>query len=371
MGTPKPAIADKRAPLEFFNRQLGGESPLGLATAERLFAAATELIAMKPWEFLEDQNLVLLKSPLSNETCHCSIMGALGEVFSLHAYVGGESYRYFRKMAAGEPISIGEFYGSLRGVYVEFVGLSELTPPDRELARTFGHPLKRGLKAPIFRALRPGYHPWYPTENEGIVLAECIGGVLAFCERLRKSEVHDYWKEDGVYPFMVPVQVEPERKQFDIEMVRIPEPVAATPQPTNLDEDRIRKILERNYRHQGAFEVDHFYAAGMVGKRDERKACIRIGLAADVSSGFVFPPELAMPERATADIIVTVVLNAIDTARCLPREVRVNQPHFRMFLEPLASELGLAVRTVKRLPALQQAKEELLAMMGDPGPFGS
>ncbi len=369
MATPKPAFTDKQAPLEFFKGQLAGETPLSLATAQRLFVAAIELIAMKPWAFLEDQHLVLLKSPLSNETCYCSIMGALGEVFSLHAYVGDESYRFFRKIAAGKSISIGEFYGSLRGVYVEFVGLSQLTSPDRELAQTFGHPLKRGLKVPMFRALRPGYHPWYPTENEGVVLSECIGGVLAFCERLQKSDAHDYWEDDGMYPFLVPVQVEQERRRFDIEMVTIPERLPATPQPAKLDEDRIQKILQKNYPRQGALEVEHFYIAGMVGKRDERKACIRMGLVADTGSGFVFPPELAKPERATADTIATAVLNAIDTAQCLPREIRVDQHEFRTFLEPLASELRFAVRTVKRLPALQQAKEELLAMMGDPGPF--
>jgi hypothetical protein len=171
-----------------------------------------------------------------------------------------------------------------------------------------------------------------------------------------------------MYPFLVPVQVEPEPKRFDIEMVTIPERLPATPQPTKLDEDRIRKILQKNYPRQGALEVEHFYAAGMVGKRDERKACIRMGLVADAGSGFVFAPELAMPERTAADIIATAVLNAIDTAQCLPCEIRVDQHEFRTFLEPLASKLRLAVRMVKCLPALQQAKEELLAMMGDPGP---
>src|SRR5215470_1346615 len=144
MATPRPAIMDKQAPHEFFRRQLAGESPLTFGTAERLLALAARLITITPWQFLEDQDLVLLKSPLSDEPCYCSIMGALGEVFSLHAYVGDESYRFFKRMAAGKPISVGEFYGSLRGVYVEFVGLSQLTSPDRELARTFGYPLKKG-----------------------------------------------------------------------------------------------------------------------------------------------------------------------------------------------------------------------------------
>jgi hypothetical protein len=363
MATPKPA------PLEFFKRQLAGESPLTFRTAERLFRLATGLISIKPWQFLNDQDLVLLKSPLSNETCYCSIMGALGEVFSLHVYVGEESYRYFRKIAAGTSISIGEFYGSLRGVYVEFVGLSQVTPPDRELAQTFGHPLKRGLKAPIFRALRPGYHPWYTTENEGVVLAECIEAVLALCEGISKGDAPDYWKDAGTYPSMVSSKIGGDDKRYDVEMVKVAEPPAATAEPALLDQNRIRQIRDRKYPVRGAFEADHFYSGAMIGKRDERKACVRLGLVADANSGLVFPPELGLPERATSDIIATALLKAIDTAQCLPREIHVNQQQFKAFLEPLARELGITVRTVKRLPALQEPKEQLLTMMGDGGPF--
>jgi hypothetical protein len=369
MSTPQAAMSDRQTPPEFFKKQLAGESPLTFSTAERLFALATAFIAVRPWDFLEDQHLILLKSPLSNETCYCSVMGALGEVFSLHAYIGDASYSYFKKMAAGTPISIGEFYGSLRGVYVEFVGLSELTPPDRELARVFGHQLKRGLKVPIFRALRPGYHPWYPTENEGFVLAECLGAVLALCKRMLKGDAQDYWKDAGVFPFLVPAQECGSGERYDVEMVKVSKSPATTPEPAPLDQDRIREIRDRRYPVRGVFEADHLYGGGMIGKKDERKACVRIGLVADGNSGMLFPPELGMPERPTSDIIATVVLKAVESARRVPREIRVDQPQLKTLLEPLAAELGITVRSVKHLPVLQEAKQELLALMGDPGPF--
>jgi hypothetical protein len=38
-----------------------------------------------------------------------------------------------RKWQPEDPFSIVKFFGSLGGAYVEFVGLPELTPPDREL----------------------------------------------------------------------------------------------------------------------------------------------------------------------------------------------------------------------------------------------
>src|SRR5437016_10534464 len=94
MAAPKPfASSETEAPREFFKKQLAGEVPVSFPTAKRLFEKAAELMAIRPWQFLEDQDLILLKSPLSDETCYCSVMGALGQVFSLHAYVGGERDR--------------------------------------------------------------------------------------------------------------------------------------------------------------------------------------------------------------------------------------------------------------------------------------
>ena len=88
MAAPKPfASSETQAPCEFFKKQLAGDAPLSFPTAKRLFEKATDLIAIRPWQFLEDQDLILLENPLSAETCYCSVMGALGQVFALHAYL--------------------------------------------------------------------------------------------------------------------------------------------------------------------------------------------------------------------------------------------------------------------------------------------
>jgi hypothetical protein len=156
---------------------------------------------------------------------------------------------------------------------------------------------------------------------------------------------------------------------YDIEMRKITTPMATALAAPRLDQNRIEQIQRRNYPVRGAFEAEHFYGGATIGKTDERKAIVRLGLVADADSGLVFPPELGMPERASSDILATAVLSAIETARFLPREVRVSQLQLEACLESLAREFGFAVRTVKRLPALEEAKESLLAMMGDPGPF--
>src|SRR5207302_11145891 len=79
--------------------------------------------------------------------------------------------------------------------------------------------------------------------------------------------------------------------------------------------------------------------------------------------------EAGMPERATSEMLATAVLSAIETARFLPREVRISHLQWEACLESLARELGFAVRMVKRLPAAEEAKESVLAAMGDPGPL--
>jgi hypothetical protein len=361
------AAARAKESRRFFEKQLAGEQPLSFETAGQLFRLGMQLLAVQPWEFLEDQDLFLMQDGESGEICYCSTMGALGEVFSLQVYTGAESYRFFRRIAAGKPTSAGDFYSSMRGVSVEFVTAREQTPPDRELLEAFGHPKKRGKRAPIFRALRPGYHPWYVTEGEAKILVYCLQGILAFCRHAVEMGDIDYWEKEDVFPFLVPKAEDKTREHFEIRLVKAPEPPVAAPRAEELDESLISGILPENLPKGGALEADHFFTGAKIGEQNERKACLRIAMVSDGDSGFAFLPELGKPEDSTGQLLARALLGAMRDGRFVPSEVRVRHKEFKILLSALSERIGFGVRVTKSLPALDHLKDHFLAMVGDPG----
>lgn len=109
------------------------------------------------------------------------LMGSLGEVYAMHAYRGDEGLRLFRKIANQEIEDPGEALATMDCLYVEFVPRAELSRQDRELLTALGHPRGRNGRAPIFRAIRPGFHPWYVNAEEARTLAECVRAVIVIC----------------------------------------------------------------------------------------------------------------------------------------------------------------------------------------------
>lgn len=363
--SPADAAFVGEKPSHFFQKQLADEEPLTFTTAEQLYRLSKLIITLEPWSFLGDQEIFLLRDSASSELCHCSVMGSLGEVLSLHVYIGAESYRFFKRISSGEPVTPEDFLAQQKGVSLEFVPLKEQTPPDRELLKCFGHPTQRGLRGPIFRALRPGFHPWYVTESEGKLLAECMLALLVFCKHFLSHPGHDYWGQEDVYPLLVAVGNPDTEKSYAIETLRVPTPSPVKPQPPVLDELRVRKVLQKDYTCTGCLEADCFFALAMIGEKNERKSCAHVGLVTDAASGFLFKPLLEMPSQSSGEILMNVFLDAVETAGRLPAEVRVSREECAIFLEPLARQLGISVRVVKSLPSLERAKSALLTMMSE------
>ncbi len=284
----------------------------------------------------------------------------------VQVYIGLQSYFWFKKIHAGEAASVGDYLANQHSVYVDYVRPSEMTPPDRELAKAMGHPLARGTDAPVFRTIRPGYHPWYVTEGEARILTQGLQAVLAALDLLLKNEV-DLWVEEDVYPLVEFITEHADHTEYTIRRVRGPSEAATMPKLPELDETRIRAILDRRLASAGNLEVDHFYSAVKIGAAHERKACMRIALAIDAKTALAYPPQVSAPEESIGTMLQQVVLEAIEAKRALPAEVHVRNREFKILLDRLGETLGFRVKVKDSLPALEFAKSEMQLMLGDPG----
>jgi len=273
----KPADSAPVPPDRYFAKELAGETPPSFVAMERLYGLASELFSLRPWRLLDEDNLIVVRDSASCELCYCSVMGALGEVLSMHAYIGAEGLRQFRKIEAEEITDPGEFLASMHCFYVEFVRRAELERQDRELLAALGHPRGRGLASPIFRAIRPGFHPWFITEEEARTLAECIRAVIVVCSAVASQKKVKFWDQAGTYPMVT--REEGAEPRYHIELVKTSLPAEPPIPPVRLEEEALQQLRGQDYAVRGVMELDHILSGAAVGKKNERKACASFALA--------------------------------------------------------------------------------------------
>ena len=344
---PKKRTTSAPVPPErCFVKELAGEIPPSFPAMERLYRLSSDLYGLRPWRILDEDDLIVVRDSVTGELCYCSVMGALGEVLSMHAYLGTEGLRQFRKMETEEIADPGEFFESTHCVYVDYVTRAELLRQDREVLAALGHPHGRGLASPIFRTMRPGYLSWFVTEEEARTLAECIRAVIVVCAAVTSQESIKFWELADTYPLVARSEgVEPRYHVEVFHSILPPEPPVT---PARLAEETLLAIRARDYAVRGVMELDITYSGAAIGKKGERNACASIAIAVDAESGMVLAPEVTDASVAPGDTLATVFIKAIEASRTLPKEVRVRSQRLKDCLAPLLNSFGVTVRVATR-----------------------
>ncbi len=356
---PKRQISATETNESFFQVQLKGEKPLSRRTAEKLYDEAAAFVSERPWEYLADSELILVDDPERGERCYCCVMGAAGDWCGVYVYRGEESYRLYRKVATGDQMDPFAFYEQQTGVSVEIVKQGDLGAADRELLKALGRPLSKGLLAPQFRAARPGYLPWYVTEEEGKLLGHCLGAVNALCAQTSDEDLDKFWRAQDVYPLMTTE----DKGEYKLRLVTAPVPKVEPIEIHELDEVRVRRVASECKKSGAILEAEHFFAPGIIGEANERKACMQLSIVTDANTGFLYHSEFGSPGESRALVISRALLASMESSRFVPAEVRVKETRLGTSLAGLGVALGFEVRAVKDLPAAREAKNFLLDMI--------
>jgi hypothetical protein len=359
--------ARKAAPIDAhpdrcFVAELPGENPPLFSELQKLYGLAAELFALQPWDLLDDSQLTLVQAGPSGELCYCCVMGALGEVYAMHAYIGPESYRLHCDIQAHGIMEPGEFFARQRSVYVEIVPRKELERQDRELLAWLHHPQGRGMASPIFRACRPGFHPWFVNAEEARSLAACIRATIEICSAVDGGKGQKFWQRDGVFPLVVEEKKGASRYRIDLVKAELPEEPALP--IARADQEKVAQLHNRDYPVRGVMELDLILSGAPIGMKNERKSCASFALAVDAKTGIVYAPGVTNSSVPPGDALAKVFIDAVQSCRAFPQEVRVRTQRLKNCLAPFMESFGVAIRVSPKLPAATAAGAHLLGFLG-------
>jgi hypothetical protein len=350
MAKRKPAKLGP-APQHFFEKQLAGDPPLSLETAQELCREAIHLIELHPWDRLSERHLLFFGTARS-EPSVCSIMGANGEVFALAVYPGLEGYYSFQRVYDDPDYGLDDFLFEQRSIKIELVARSELTRQDRELLKAVRYPASLQV-APQFRAMRPAYYPWYISEPEGVILA---AGAAAFNGVSSRPDAENLWDREDRYPLATHCA---DGSGYDLSFIKLPpEPARMPPSTPALDAERIAKISGKP-RGPITVDMDTFHGVPIGGPND-RPSAARMGLAVDSTSAMILHLHVYEASLTAGEVLLETMLAAIEKCGKIPAAIRVQKAQHKTVLLAAAQALGCEIQLEHSLPALEHAKTALM-----------
>ena len=357
-----------------------------LSVWKNLFAAANALREIEPWHWMSDSHVFGVQNPADQQIGYCCVLGELGEVFGLVVYLGSEGLEQHRriqsgKLRAGSP----EMIYSQTCLTAWFSKRGDLDKTDIKIATEVGLKPRGRAVWPQFRSFRPGYHPWFLTEDEANYLTLCLGQTreVALCIRTNPEWLSAPSK--GQYRVRVPVKNSDSPREApadrpgtardetgqqslftDLAQERTgqwrdrwltPAPLAKpVPLPVPLDEVRLQRIKNAIQAYPGTWEVDGFYMTDAVDG-DDRPYYPHMLLCVDHDSGFILGTTLANPATWPSEF-VEAVLNGIEQSKFIPAKLLLRKEDLRVLFEPLAARLGIQLEITKKLPAVDRVKRE-------------
>ena len=322
-----------------------------------LYEAAIQFKKMKCWDWMWDTDLFGVQNPITGEIGYCCVMGGAGEHYALAVYQGSEGLYGYLSLQSGTKPSLQDILSLQKLLMASFEDRELLQKEDLQLTKKFDLKFSGPDSWPLFRSYLPGYHPWYLTDEEAKYLTLCLWQAidvsLRFKDDPRKLTPH----MGNHYLVRVPKKDKTGLSWRDVWMEPLPlQKGEIIVEP--IDEVRLEKIKRRIPNRQGVWEVDYFYYPNPIQEKKDRPYYPYITLWVDQHSGFILSHHLDKPAECMSEFQRNFFKLA-EKKKILPREILVKKEETLKLLEPIASELGINIRRVKKLEMLEEAQASM------------
>jgi hypothetical protein len=321
-----------------------------------LYAVADIFNDLRPWEILDDTDLIGVHDPVTGETAYGAYMGNAGKIFGFCAYRGAAGFETYRRTIDGEiDEHTDDFFAFQNCIMFELSARDDMMPEDRAVIKRLGLSYKGKHAWPQFRSYLPGYVPWFLTEAEARLMTMVLRAACHHGVRVADGEV-DYSFRQGECLVYSPANGKDEifKASWD------PWPVPPRPQIVMpmLDQPRIKALLAKKPKPDSPWEADVFYLPSQIHD-GERPFFAKAVAVCHQDSAFALFMEIAKPETPTAVMLANAIAASIEQHGFLPETVFLRRAEDRAALQPLAQALGIVIGFKEELPAIGFLKTDL------------
>lgn len=349
-------------------RSDAGEEPLLRSSdpeAKELLDLAIRVKQLKPWQWMEETDLIGIENPETREMGFISVMGSVGEYEAVALYLGAEGLHGFIDFEDDEYATVDRVIERPH-LQAAFSERKYLEKWDRDLIKQLGMKFTGAGPWPMFRSYRPGYLPWFITLPEARFLIYALSQTLHVATSVRDEAqpFHPTGRvEKGGYLMRVSHSAESELIWQD-QVWQIPRPKVA-PIPTIVDSvvlEQLKPIPQREIE----LEVDLFLAPGKIGKPGERPLSPYVLMVADSDSGFILGGDVMTAESSLAAMRASTpnsLAKMLLQNRAVPRRLIVRSEWLRNLLKTLTQSLNIELRFSNELPRIDEAADSMSEWM--------
>ena len=328
-----------------------------------LYDAARDFKEIAPWEWMRDSDMFSVQNPVDGEFGYLCVLGRKKESFDLLVYLGSEGLEGYLKIANGavnpgnpDAIHINKCLSA------SFEDKAYLTNEDLAVIKELGLRFSGRNAWSQFKSFRPGYLPWQLAKDEAVYLTLCLHQAKEIALRFKESPNMLKSSQPGHY-FTRFVQKEDAilkwkdgwyKPTFLREMVTVRQ---------TIDESRLEKIKSLNRQKNMVWEIDFFYAPANVAEKGNRPYYPILFLWVDQASYFIFSMHVTAPDRYRVEFIEQC-LRAFESSKIVPGEIQVRKEELLVYLKPLAQRLGVGVKVVNKLKAVDDARKGMRELFG-------
>jgi hypothetical protein len=274
-------------------------------------------------------------------------------------YLGTEGLEGYLKTAVGEimPGDPDALHHAKNCLLVTFEDKRYLSKDDLAVIKQLGLRFSGENGWTQFQSYQAGYLPWQLTRDEAVYLTLCLQQAKEVTLRFKDS----------------PDMLEPPRPDYYFTRVSKKEKGALKwqdawlmPHPLRevvimhktIDVGRLEKIRQLDRQGKMIWEIDFFYAPAYVAEKGKRPYYPMLFLCIEQHSYFILSTHLTTPQKYRVEFI-EFCLQAFEAAKFLPQEIQVRKEELFAYLEPLAKQLEVRIRLVKKLNAIDDARQSM------------